>query len=77
LNAPAIESFKKAVALDIADASKTGRNPNAGYRLRLGQAYTSAGDKANGRKEIELALRNEKSLSQKEVQEAKNMLGKF
>ena len=50
---------------------------NAGYRLRLGQAYASTGDKANGRKEIEICFAKRKSLSQKEVQKAKNMLWQF
>ncbi|MCU0238107.1 MAG: tetratricopeptide repeat protein [Pyrinomonadaceae bacterium] len=75
LFAPAIENFKKAIAMDATDASKNGRTTNAGYRLRLGQAYAASGDKINGRKEIEVALRGEKNLSQKEVQEARNFLG--
>ncbi len=74
LFAPAVENLKKAVALDATEATKTGRNPSFGYRLRLGQAFASSGDKVNGRKEVEVALRNEKSLSQKEVQEAKSLL---
>lgn len=75
LASPAIEQMKKAVSLDEAEAGSTGNTPNPGYRLRLGMALASAGDKPNARKEVETALKREQDLSQKEVQEAKNLLG--
>lgn len=74
LSSPAVEQIKKAVSLDEAEAGRTGNAPNPGYRLRLGMALATAGDKPNARKEVETALRREQNLSQKEVQEAKNLL---
>jgi tetratricopeptide (TPR) repeat protein len=74
LFAPAIESLKKATALDAADAAKNGRNPNPAYRLRLGSALASSGDKSSAKKEVEIALRGEKDLSKEEAQSAKNLL---
>jgi cellulose synthase operon protein C len=74
LMSPAVEQLKKAVALEDADAARSGRAANPAYRLRLGQALATAGDKPSARKEVELALQNEKDLSQKEVQDAKSLL---
>lgn len=74
LASPAIEQMKKAVALDESEAARTGNIPNPGYRLRLGMALASAGDKPNARKEIEIALKREQDLNEKEVQEARNLL---
>ena len=45
LYSPAVEQFKKAVALDTTDAGKVGQNPNPAYRQRLGMALASAGGK--------------------------------
>ena len=53
LYSPAVEQLKKAVALDDADARRTGATPNAGYRLRLGTALASSGDKFSARREAE------------------------
>ncbi len=75
LLSPAVEQLKKAVALEDADAARRGRAANPAYRLRLGQALASAGDKPSARREVELALQQEKDLSQKEVQDAKSLLG--
>jgi tetratricopeptide (TPR) repeat protein len=74
LYAPAVESLKKATAIDVAEASKTGRNPNPAYRLRLGTALASSGDKPSAKKEVEIALRSEKDLSKEDAQSAKNLL---
>jgi tetratricopeptide (TPR) repeat protein len=74
LMSPAVEQLKKAVALEEADAARNGRAANPAYRLRLGQALATAGDKPSARKEVALALENEKDLSQKEVQDAKSLL---
>jgi tetratricopeptide (TPR) repeat protein len=74
LYAPAVESLKKATAIDAADAAKNGRNPNPAYRLRLGTALASSGDKPSAKKEVELALRSEKDLSKEDAQSAKNLL---
>jgi tetratricopeptide (TPR) repeat protein len=74
LFSPAVEQLKKAVALDEADAKRTGAGPNAAYRLRLGTALASSGDKFSARKEVETSLANEQSLSRKEAQDAKDLL---
>jgi tetratricopeptide (TPR) repeat protein len=74
LYSPAVEQLKKAVALDETDARRTGAAPNPAYRLRLGTALASSGDKLSARKEVETSLANEQSLSQKEAQDAKSLL---
>ncbi len=74
LHAPAVEQLKKAVALDEAEARQTNSNVNPAYRLRLGMALASAGDKSSARREVENSLQNGNSLSQKDMQEAKNLL---
>ncbi len=77
LFSPAVEQMKKAVSMDEAEATRSGVAPNPGYRLRLGQALASAGDKPNARKEVETALKNEKDLSDQEKQDARNLLATF
>ncbi len=73
--AQAVESFKQAVSLDEADAKSVGRAVNSAYRLRLGMALASAGDKDSARREIATALQNGKeNLSPKDIQNAKNIL---
>lgn len=47
LYTPAIEQFKKAVALDESQAQRTGKGINPGYRSRLGMAMNSAGERAS------------------------------
>ena len=47
LYSPAVEQFKKAVALDETQAQKTGKGINPGYRARLGMAIQSAGERAS------------------------------
>lgn len=74
LLSPAVEQLKKAVALEDADAARNGRAANPAYRLRLGQALASSGDKPSARREVEMALQQEKVLSQKEVQDARSLL---
>jgi tetratricopeptide (TPR) repeat protein len=74
LYAPAVESLKKATTIDAADATQNGRNPNPAYRLRLGTALASAGDKPSAKKEVEIALRSEKDLSKADALSAKNLL---
>jgi len=75
LSSPAVEQMKKAVSLDEAEAVRTGSAVNPAYRLRLGMALASAGDKPNARREVETALKREQNLSREEVQEARNLLG--
>lgn len=71
----AVESFKKAVALDEAQALREGRAANSGYRLRLGVALAASGDKDSGRREVAAALKNGRdNLSPREIQEAKSIL---
>lgn len=45
LTSPAVEQFRKAVALEESSARKTGAAPNPAYRTRLGMALAKAGDK--------------------------------
>jgi tetratricopeptide (TPR) repeat protein len=73
LYSPAVEQFKKAVALDAKNASAQ----NPAYRLRLGMALASSGDKLSARREVENSLQNEKSLSQQEAQNAKDLLARL
>ncbi len=74
LYSPAIEQMKKAVALDESEAKKNSKTVNAAYRLRLGTALASSGDKMSAKKEVENSLQNAGNLSQKEAQDAKNLL---
>ncbi|MCY7375981.1 MAG: tetratricopeptide repeat protein, partial [Pyrinomonadaceae bacterium] len=74
LYSPAVESFKKAVALDDAEAAKSGNQPNSAYRLRLGMALAAAGDKFSAKREVEVSLQNTRSLSEKEIEDARNLL---
>lgn len=68
----AVQSFKKAIALDEA----AGINP--GYRLRLGMALAAAGDRESGRREAALALRDGgEILNPKEILDAKKALGEM
>ena len=74
LNTQAIEQMKKAVAADMSDAARSGKPENPGYRLRLGQTLASAGDKSGARREVEVALQNQKDLSASEIQDARVLL---
>ena len=74
LTMPAVEQFKKAVALEEASAQKNGTTPNPGYRMRLGMALAKAGDKTSAKREVESSLKYSGELSQKEVAEARNVL---
>ncbi|HEX3101726.1 MAG TPA: tetratricopeptide repeat protein, partial [Pyrinomonadaceae bacterium] len=42
----AVEQLKKAVAMEDANAKRSGTTPDPGYRMRLGMALAKAGDKA-------------------------------
>jgi tetratricopeptide (TPR) repeat protein len=75
LYTPAVESLKKAVALDAAATVKSGNQPNQAYRVRLGSAFAGLGDKVNARKELEIALKNEKILSKEDLSAAKGLIG--
>ena len=74
--AQAVESFKQAVRLDEQDARAANRAVTSAYRLRLGMALASAGDKDSARREIAMALQNggQEDLSPKDLQQAKNIL---
>jgi tetratricopeptide (TPR) repeat protein len=74
LNSPAVEQFKKAVAMDEAAARKGGTSPNAGYRVRLGMALAKYGDKESARREVENGLKNVNLLTQREQTDARNVL---
>lgn len=73
LYSPAVEQLKKAVALDETEAKRTGAKTNAAYRLRLGAALASSGDKLSARREVETSPANEQNLSQKDAQDAKSL----
>jgi tetratricopeptide (TPR) repeat protein len=77
LYSQAVESLKKAVALDETEAKQAGRQPTPAYRVRLGSALASAGDKTSARKEVEIALQNEKGLSERDAADARNLLGRL
>jgi cellulose synthase operon protein C len=70
LYSPAVEQLKKAVALD----SMNGKSANPGYRVRLANALAHAGDKTAARREAETSLQSQGSLSQKEINDARNLL---
>lgn len=74
LYSPAVEQLKKAVVLGDTEAAKSGIQANSGYRLRLGMALASAGDKPSAKKEVEISLQNAGNLSEKEMQDARNLL---
>ncbi len=74
LASPAVEQLKKAVAIEEANAQRTGVAPNPGYRVRLGMALAKAGDKVAARREVESSMRNVNVLSQRELREAKGVL---
>lgn len=74
LASPAVEQLKKAVALEDANAQRTGTAANPGYRVRLAVALAKAGDKASARREVETSLRSIDVLTQREVREAKGVL---
>ena len=71
---PAVEQLKKAVVLDEVEARRTNSSVNPAYRLRLGMALASAGDKSSARIEVETSLQNKQNLSEKEMQDAKILL---
>jgi tetratricopeptide (TPR) repeat protein len=71
---PAVEQFKKAVALDEAKMRKTGAATTPGYRVRLGMALSKTGDKLSARREAETSLRSINDLTQREVTDAKSIL---
>jgi tetratricopeptide (TPR) repeat protein len=74
LNSPAVEQFRKAVAMDEAAARKGGTSPNAGYRVRLGMALAKYGDKESARREVENGLKSVNLLTQREQTDARNVL---
>jgi Flp pilus assembly protein TadD len=74
LMAPAVEQLKKAVAMEEANALKSGTMPNPGYRVRLGMALAKSGDKASARKEVETSLKYSAAMSQREAIDAKSVL---
>lgn len=71
---PAVEQFKKAIALDEAKMQKTGAAATPGYRVRLGMALAKAGDKIAARREAEASLRSLNALNQREIRDAKSIL---
>lgn len=74
LFSPAVQQFRKAIALDEANAQRTGAVPTPGYRVRLGMALARSGDKESARREAETSLRQANLLSQREVSDARGVL---
>jgi tetratricopeptide (TPR) repeat protein len=74
LYSPAVQQFKKAIALDESNVQKTGAAPTAGYRVRLGMALAKTGDKESARREAENSLRRINDLSQREASDARGVL---
>lgn len=70
----AVDQFKKAVAMDATTAAQSGRAPNAGYRARLASALAASGEKTDAKRELEIALQNEKTMTSGEAQEARALL---
>ena len=70
----AVTADGRTVALDEASMQKSGTATNPGYRVRLSIALARTGDKAAARREVETYLRNQKELSQKEVNDAHTVL---
>ena len=70
LYSAAVKQFRKAVALE----EKSGRGSSAAYRVRLGTALASAGDKVSARREVETSLRTPGELSQREMNDARRVL---
>jgi tetratricopeptide (TPR) repeat protein len=73
LSSPAVEQLKRAVALEEANARRTGSTPNPGYRVRLGMALSKSGDHSAAKREADISLRFASSLSQRELNEARSM----
>lgn len=63
LSAPAVEQFKKAVALDEIEARQTSASPKPEYRMRLKMAMNSAGETSSVPRESEIYPPNEAILS--------------
>ncbi len=74
LPSPAVEQFRKAVALDEADGLRNGGQTNPAYRLRLGMAFASTGDRAAAKREVEYSLQKADDLSEREIADARNLL---
>ena len=74
LYSPAVEQFRKAVALDEAETIKNGNQKNSAYRLRLGMALASAGDRFSAKREVEVSLQNTNNLNEGELADARNLL---
>lgn len=74
LAAPAVEQLKKAVAMEEANALKSGSTPNPGYRVRLSMALARSGDKAAARREVETSLKYASVMSQREASDARGVL---
>ena len=57
LNLPAIEKFRRAVALEEAQSKRTGKSANPGYRQRLGMALARSGGRTVSNRDDEALLR--------------------
>ncbi len=74
LASPAVEQFRKAVAIDEANQRRTGAEANPAYRVRLAMALAKSGAKASARREVETSMKKGAALSRQEMQNAKTVL---
>ncbi len=74
LTAPAVEQFKKAVAMDDTNVQKTGAAPNPAYRVRLAMALAKSGDKTSAKREVDASLKYSAVLTQREQSDARSVL---
>lgn len=70
LHSNAAQQLRKAISLE----EKSQRGVNPGYRVRLGVALASTGDKASARREIETGLQRVGELTQQEINDARKTL---
>ena len=70
LNSPAVEQFRKAIAID----EKQGGHANAAYRVRLAMALEKVGDRQTAKREASESLRAPQELSQAEAAEARRVV---
>lgn len=70
-----VAQFRKAVQLENDEARSNGRQPDPGYRLRLGLALHEAGEKSSAKVEVAAALRTGAQFRKQDMAKAKEVLG--
>lgn len=77
LHAAAIEQFRKAIALNDAEARSRNAPPSAAYRYHLAMALRDKGEKEEARREFDLAMRFSEKAPFPELDEAKKAAATF